>query len=180
MYRASLLGLPQHDTDAPYTIRRYRDGDEEAWRRIQEVSDAYNTFTAETFEREFGSDRDAWAERQYYVCDSDGEAVGTATAWRTSDRDGECGLVHWIAIHPQHQGRGLSRPLLGTVCNRLAELGHTRARLTTSTGRLPALRLYLSFGFVPVVEKEGDRKAWVEVREALRTQGRTYEVLESL
>jgi len=177
MVRPNLEGIPQHEVPAPFSIRRYRPGDEAAWMRIHEVADIYNTFSEATFAREFGNDPAQWAARQHYLCDADGSAVGTGTAWRTSDGMGDCGLVHWIAIHPDAQGKGLSKPLLAAVCNRLRELGHTRARLTTSTGRLPALCLYMGFGFVPAIETDEARSAWRAVRERLGDRAGRYPAL---
>jgi GNAT superfamily N-acetyltransferase len=52
-----------------------------------------------------------------------------------------------VAILPDYQGRGLSKPLLSQALRRLWELGHTRAYLTTSAERMVALRLYERFGF---------------------------------
>jgi len=177
MIRAHLDDIPQHEAPASFSIRRYRPGDEVAWTRIHEVADIYNTFSSETFTREFGSDAAQWAARQYYLCNAEGEAIGTGTAWFTSDDEGDCGLVHWIAVHPDMQDHGLSKPLLTAVCNRLRALGYTRARLSTSTGRLPALCLYLGFGFVPVIETDEVRFAWRAVRERLGDRAARYPVL---
>ncbi len=54
--------------------------------------------------------------------------------------------MHWVAIAADHQGQGLSKPLLSAVLRRLVELGHTKAYLTTSTERPVALALYRLLG----------------------------------
>ena len=181
MVRPNLDRIPHYHVPPPFTVRRYRPGDEVAWRRIHEAADVYNAFSAETFGREFGSDPALWAARQYYLCDAEGNAIGTGTAWFTSDDQGDgCGLVHWIAVHPQWQGRGLSKPLMTAVCNRLRALGHDRARLTTAAVRLPAISLYLSFGFVPEVETDADRHAWRAVRSRLGDRAGRYPALEAI
>jgi GNAT superfamily N-acetyltransferase len=110
---------------------------------------------------EFGADPVLLAQRQCYLCTADGRTIGTATAWFDDDFGGEIfGRVHWVAIVPQYQGHGLSRPLLSAVCERLREAGHERAYLTTSSARLAAIRLYLRFGFKPLIETEGQASAW--------------------
>ena len=74
-----------------------------------------------------------------------------------------------MAIQPALHGQGLAKPLLALVCQRLQALGHRRAYLNTSTGRLPAIGLYLKFGFVPKMrrDRENTLRAWRQVREQL-------------
>ena len=71
-----------------------------------------------------------------------------------------CRRVHWVAIVPDHQGKGLAKPLLTAICNRLVEIGHDRAYLTTNTVRLPAINLYLAYGFEPEIDTDEDRRVW--------------------
>jgi hypothetical protein len=72
----------------------------------------------------------------------------------------------------QHQGRGLGRILLAAVCQRLQELGHTRARVTTSTGRPSAITLYLHFGFQPVMRTRQEKERWTAMLDFLGQSGR--------
>lgn len=78
--------------------------------------------------------------------------------------------MHWVAIAPQAQGRGLSKPLLAAVCRRIRELGDDRAQLGTSTWRIPAVNLYLHFGFVPHIRHDEDRAAWRGIESYLKTE----------
>jgi GNAT superfamily N-acetyltransferase len=73
------------------------------------------------------------------------------------------GRVHWMAILPEFQGRGLGKALLSTICHRLRELGHERAYLHTSAARIPAIKLYLKFGFEPMIRNAEERAVWKEV-----------------
>ena len=170
MVRATLADLPHFALPAPYSLRWYQPGDEKYWVDIHVAADRYHTFTAETFLREFEADRALLPTRQAYLCDGTGQPVGTTSAWFYPDEENEdYGLVHWVAIQPALHGQGLAKPLLALVCQRLQALGHRRAYLNTSTGRLPAIGLYLKFGFVPKMrrDRENTLRAWRQVREQL-------------
>ncbi len=161
MIRPDLENIPQYNLPTGYSLRPYRPGDEQNWVKIQAAADRYNEITPPLFVQEFGRNQSAPAERQLYICDSEGMAVGTATAWFNNNYQGQLfGRVHWVAIVPNRQGGGLAKPLMTAVCHRLQELGHTQAYLTTSTARIPAINLYLQFGFSPQIENAEDVEVW--------------------
>jgi len=168
MVREHLADLPEHALPEGLSLRPYRPGDEAAWVRVLNLAHPRRTFTTETFRAEFGRDDEVIARRQLYLCGGDGVEIGTATAWFDDDYNGKSyGRVHWVAIVPTFQGLGLSRPLLSAVCRRLGELGHVRACLATYTSRVPAVGLYLKFGFVPEIRDPRDAAAWRLLRESL-------------
>ncbi len=170
MVRATLDNLPHVALPTPYSLRWYQPGDERYWVDIHVAADPYHTFTAETFIHEFGADQALLPTRQVYLCDGTGIPVGTATAWFYRDEEDEAyGLIHWVALQPARHGQGLAKPLLALVCQRLQALGHTRAYLNTSTGRIPAIGLYLHFGFIPKMRRNHEESigAWQQVRERL-------------
>jgi len=170
MIRPTLENLPTFAVPAPYMLRWYQPGDENAWFAIHLAADPYITYTDETFAQEFGAERALLPTRQAYLCDGAGAPVGTASAWFHTDEEGEAyGLVHWVAIHSAHQGRGLAKPLLGLVCAQLRALGHEQAYLNTASVRIPAISLYLQFGFVPKMRRDRETTlcAWQQVSERL-------------
>lgn len=174
MIRHDLGSLPAFDLPAGYRLRMYRAGDEVAWVRIHEEADRYNEASLELYRREFGEDLEALEQRQYYLVWEEQSPVGTATAWYDEDYHGaESGRVHWVAILPSHQGAGLAKPLLAAVCRRLRKLGHERAYLSTSTARIPAINLYLKFGFVPDIHDAEGREAWRKLRPQVKEQFRS-------
>ena len=83
-------------------------------------------------------------------------------------------MVHGVGIHPDFTGQGLSKPLMVAVLKRFRECGHMDAFLDTGTGRLAAVELYLSLGFVPMLRGETDTEmceehaAWVSLSHHLK------------
>jgi ribosomal protein S18 acetylase RimI-like enzyme len=143
MIRRSLDGIPQHPLPAGFSIRWWWPGDRETWVRIHDLAEKLVPATAEVYDKQFGGNTHELSRRQAFLLDSSGREIGTATAWF----DGKLGRVHWVAIVPEFQGRGLSKPLLTIVCSRLRELGYAQVYLTTDARRAAALALYRSFGF---------------------------------
>lgn len=169
MIRGNLEGIPQHTLPGGYSFRWYRHGDREVWVRIHELAERYTPTTAEVYDAQFEKNEIELARRQAFLLDANGNEIGTATAWFHDDYHGQqWGRIHWVAIVPEHQGKGLARPLLTTVCNRLVELDHKRAYLVTGTVRLPAINLYLSYGFEPEIQTVEDRRVWDEALRQLK------------
>ena len=154
-----------------YSIRAFEAHDVRAWTTIQAAADRYNVITESLFEAAFGSDASLHHARILMACDEQDNPVGTAAAWFGEGERRAAGRLHWVAVLPQHQGRGLGRALICQALNRLVELGHTEAYLTTSAARLAALHLYDSFGLRGRCESSEDRGAWEAIGRALSERG---------
>ncbi len=175
MTRPDLAGVPGYPVPPGHAIRPYRPGDEQAWFRIQSAADRYNRITPGSLREEFGDDRSVLGRRLFFLLEPGGTAIGTAAAWFGDDHHAQqMGRVHWVAIEPEHQGRGLSKPLLSKVCTTLAEMGHDEAYLVTSSGRVAAIRLYLHFGFVPATDAPEAAAAWAALEPILRSPRRVH------
>lgn len=164
MVRANLDNMPVFTLPANFSLRWYESGDEAHWLQIHAAADRYNEVTPSLFRNQFGPDKKLLRERQCFLLDPRGEVIGTGTAWFNDDFEGaRWGRVHWVVIAPQYQGQGLSKPLMTAICRRLRELGHDRAYLSTSAARIPAIKLYLKFGFEPKLRTVEDEAIWKEV-----------------
>ncbi|HEY6738105.1 MAG TPA: GNAT family N-acetyltransferase, partial [Actinopolymorphaceae bacterium] len=172
MVRDDLVDFPVHDLPEGYRLRRYRDGDEATWTALQAAAEPYLEVTPELFGREYGAHRDALPDRMFFVETVGGEPAGSISAWWEQDRyaPNERGRVHWVVVHPDHQRRGLTKPMMTRAMQRLAE-SHRGAMLATSTGRVWALKVYLDFGFRPDPVELRDKPevalAWRAVQERL-------------
>ena len=88
--------------------------------------------------------------RTVLVKDSAGVLAGAATLW-VGDTFGEVWQrVHWVAVHPEHQGKGIAKCMIARMLQMYAELGcKTPIYLTTQTKTYRAVRVYKQMGFVP-------------------------------
>ena len=165
MLQANLDHTPQFPLPTPFSLRGYQPGDEANWVNIHLKADKYSDISNQLFFKEFGEDSALLAERQFYLCHETGAAIGTASAWFNPNYNEQAfGKVHWVALDPAYQGQGLAKPLLTAVCNRLRALGHQQTYLHTSTARIPAINLYLNFGFIPEIRHQEDIRAWQVVK----------------
>ena len=162
MIREDLEKLPRYEMPEPFSVRDFQPGDRDSWAEIECAAAEFKSTTAakKHFDEEFGGFQDEFAKRCQFLIADDGRAIGTATAWRSPAYRGKpYGRLHWVAIHPDYQGRGLSKPLVGAAMLRLGEF-HDGAYLTTQTTSWKAIKVYLDFGFAPVVETDEHARGW--------------------
>jgi GNAT superfamily N-acetyltransferase len=171
MERPSLAAIPEYGLPQGFALRWFQAGDAATWLQIQAAADHHNDIAADLFLRTFGNERTAHEQRICFLTTATGEPIGTAAAWWGEEgARGHRGRIHWVAIRPDFQGRGLAKPLLTAVCLRLRELEHTSAYLTTSAARIPALNLYYQFGFMPAIRDETEQAVWQEIELYLRNR----------
>ncbi len=174
MIRPDLRHVPYRPLPQGFSLRLYRPGDEDDWVRIWLAAERaiglleQSKVSRETFDKNFGVDLKGFAARGYFLISPDGRTIGTASAWYDYKHAGQhWGRLHWVAIEPEFQGKGLCKPMLTVVLNRMVELGHRRALLGTQTARLAAIKTYLDYGFEPDLAGPGGAGAWRTVLEKL-------------
>lgn len=149
--RTNLTGAryPECVPPAPYALRTYRNGDDLAWCAIETTAGEFANVQdamARGFNVYFRPDELLLEGRMVFAVDEKDMPVATATAWF----DGGKGLLHWVAVHNEHQGRGLARPVIAAAMRSMQEKGYKQAVLHTQPQSWVAIRLYLEFGFRPV------------------------------
>jgi GNAT superfamily N-acetyltransferase len=168
MSRENLDNIPCYSLPSGYSIRWYLPGYEKYWQAVQSLADEYTRVTPDLFKEQFGVNTQLLSERQCFLCDGEDKIIGTASAWLDNQGEKSPGRIHWVAIIPQEQGKGLAKPLLTIICKRLKELGHSKTYLTTQSVRIPAINLYAKFGFAPVIDTNRDREIWEKLQKHIK------------
>ena len=75
-------------------------------------------------------------------------------------RHPRAGNLGWLAAHPGHQGKGLGYAVSAAVTARLLRAGYRRLYLETHDFRLPAIKLYLRLGWIPLLYSEEMIDRW--------------------
>ena len=66
------------------------------------------------------------------------------------------GRIDWLAVHPDHRGRGLGRLAATLARDHLIECGYRRIWVTTQPHRPDAVRIFLGLGFEPTERTRRD------------------------
>ena len=171
MVRDDVADFPHYELLPGYRFRTFREGDDLVWTELQAAAEPFFEVKPELFVKEYGEHLDALPDRMFFVETLEGEAVASISAWWERERHNpmERGRIHWVVVHPKHQRRGITKPMMTRAMQRLA-LSHPSAMLGTSTGRIWALKVYLDFGFYPDPAEIEDKPEVVEAWRAVQAQ----------
>ncbi len=138
-----------------YSLRMFAPGDRDAWCAVEtSVAEFPDIEKARAyFEKDYAPFADELSRRCVFACAPDGTPVATATAWWSKDGDERLAMVHWVSVHPEHQGKGLGRAVMARVLQLFEVLEPGRPiMLHTQTWSHIAVRMYLSLGFRPLAD----------------------------
>jgi GNAT superfamily N-acetyltransferase len=167
MIRDHLGDIPQVPFPEGFDIRPMRLDEGGLWTDIWRDAEPYADIDPQLFHRQFGQDLQATQWRSFIVTNPRGIAVATISAWyHRSFKERDYGQIHWVAVRQAYWGRGLGKAMLTHALNRMAQW-HNRAFLGTQTRRIPAIKIYLDFGFVPDLDTQRAKDAWREVKAQL-------------
>ncbi len=102
-----------------------------------------------------------------WLADRDGEPMGTASEKVLTDGTSPYGYLHWVATSARARGLGIGGAVTSAVLVGFAEAGLAHAVLDTDDARIPALGMYLGFGFRPDPRTAEEEAAWAGVLRAL-------------
>lgn len=122
---------------------------------------------AQWFRETFSDDPDYDPENLLIIF-VDEQPIAATAAWQAEWDGRPVGLIHMVGVDREHRGQGLGRLILLLALHRLKERGFHKVLLRTEDSRIPALRLYLSLGFEPVVLNARHEARWREILSDVR------------
>ncbi|MBD3239340.1 MAG: GNAT family N-acetyltransferase, partial [Chitinivibrionales bacterium] len=168
MIRTHLRGIPREPFPQGYGARPMRREDIALWTDIQRDAEQYLTIGDSLFLDQFGEDLHAIGHRCFIITDERQRGVGTISAWRDRNwRGGDWGRIHWVAVRPSCQGKGVGKAALSFAMRELAKY-HARAFLDTDIRRVAAVKLYLDFGFEPDLSVPHAHTVWSALAQTLK------------
>ncbi len=156
MYRPALSRVYDAILPSGYSFKMYAPGDEIEWAELKvSVEEFYTKDDAlKYFEKEF--DQEELKSRMVFLM-FDGKVVGTSTDWYGECDGKDMERIHWVSVHPTHQNKGLSKPLLEKSLNLFT---NKESYLTSQTWSYKALNLYSKYGFLPFKDSDDFQEAW--------------------
>jgi GNAT superfamily N-acetyltransferase len=135
----------------------FKEGDEAAWAEIEtsvlEFEDTNKALTY--FQNKFLPYLSELQRRCIFIETEEGKKVATATAWWSYTGLRRDPWLHWIAVNPAFQGKGLGKALVNHVVRLLLEIeGDRDAYLHTQTWSYKAVNIYRQAGF-QITDKAG-------------------------
>ncbi|MCM1286227.1 MAG: GNAT family N-acetyltransferase [Acetobacter sp.] len=127
-------------------IRNYCQGDEILWAEIETaIGDFESTENAlEYFNLHYKTD-DIFERCFFAKCEN--KIVGTCIAWYDFKDNKKISSLHWMAVLPGYQGRGIGKKLLNSVMQFYNSNDLMPVYLHTQPWSYKAVGLYLSAGF---------------------------------
>ena len=159
-FNSKLIGSPikKQTTPPEYRLRMFHSGDEDGWFQLM------GTAGFEGWDQEKLA---PWLERilpgGWFVAVHEESKDIVATAMAVHGPTGYFpfgGELGWVAGDPNHSGRNLGAAVCGAVTSRLLDMGYTNIHLNTDDFRLPAIRIYLKLGYVPLLFAPQMRERW--------------------
>lgn len=172
--------LPDVVVPTGYALRPYQSGDVPSWAETL----CKGGFTDWTEARVLDYLKDPERREGSSLAEYGGQVVAATFASRLGNQPhnprgaaaepSNIGVLDFVVTHPGHRGRGLGKATCTEVARFLVSRGCKTIELGTDDWRLPAIHVYLSMGFRPVMNRSDMPERWDAVIEKLKESGRDH------
>lgn len=114
-------------------------------------------WTRREFEEKMLGDKRLSPDRIVLIADRNGRIAGTASGLLEDDLTG---VLHMVGTAREFQGKRLAKPVCAAAVNRLLGAGAKKVILRTDGFRIPAIKTYLSLGFLPYLTAPEMKEQW--------------------
>ena len=155
MRRCAGRSIPRFTLPKNYSFVYFGACDDHAWADIETSAGEFdNTRSASHyFVNHFLPYEDELKRRMLFIQDENGEKIATGSAWWHYSSENHYPQLHWIAVKPAHQQKGLGKAIAFEALRRLIEIeGDIEIILETQTWSYRAIGIYLSAGFEIVTD----------------------------
>ena len=160
MKNTNLQDLPAIVLPAGYELHTGRADSKAVWEDI-----VVSSFDLEmTYEE--GLNYDNCGPDNCWFCAVDGVDVATATSYTRPDYP-NAAFLHMVGTHKKGLRKGAGKLAVLAVLHGLQKAGYEACYLRTDDFRLPAIAMYLSVGFEPIIDDEEMQTRWDNVRAKL-------------
>ena len=176
---ASVGQLPDVPLPTGYVARAYRPGDSRSWTDTLRQGG----FTDWNVEKVLAYLENTERREGSCLIEHGGQIVAATFASRVgnqpynqdqSGKPSNIGVLDFVVTYPDHRGKGLGKATCTEVARFLVARGCKTVELHTDDWRLPAIHLYLSMGFRPVMNGNDMPERWATVIEKLKESGRDH------
>ena len=166
MRRPNLDGL-RDDFDLPpgYQLRRCERDEDEPLADVLTLAFPDYIWDTNEVRRRLTQSADVEAT---FVVEHLGIPIATASARFLPERFPGSGYLHWVAVHPNHQGMRLGAVVTSRVLQYFRGRDCRDSVLETDDFRLPAIKTYLNLGYLPEPAAPGHVERWEAVMEKLK------------
>ncbi len=133
-----------------FYFRMYQDGDAAHWARIETSVGEFKKEedALKYFSEEFLPHAAELKRRCVFICSPEGLPIATGTAWFFCNNSRIFSQLHWIAVSPEYQKKGLGKAAVQKVLAVFREISPDEdVLLRTQTWSHEAVRLYHRLGF---------------------------------
>lgn len=150
MKRPKGLPVEQHALPDGFSFVMYEAGLEHDWAEIEtSVLEFDNIESAmQRLHKDYLPYADELKRRMIFVQDPQEELIATTTVWWYDTGERRDTALHWVAVKPGFQGKGIGKAIFSEGMKRAIAIdGDVDLYLHTQTWSYPAINIYLKAGF---------------------------------